>query len=499
MGGDEAADIFLQIRSLVSDQLQVISYKWLSRNFSISSNNAKRLLREFVEKNGNDLQVIYTVSGWLKGDVQTYCVKLASAPKIDETRKEFEGICSVEVYSIQACIPKETAVIWNSEFLQAEELFNQPPTQDNCLRDNRFCGVSNSHVKRATDGKHESSIPPKPNNGPGAFQKDLQSFKPPKQEPVGPTSSSNLEANDKKSEKATKPSPVIREPSKLKSQNGKSSSGNSGSLVNMWGRASTKPKPVKGTEEDVPSIAATADEQIFANEAADEIGSDDDISDINYKRDSNNRKRRVVFDFSDDENEDEEEERVVSLSSPPETLDKKEKVSEVKDEKKKEKVSEVKEEKNREDQKGEVGTSKISNVGITLKLKSDVTVGGKGKEIDSKNDGAKSSPKRRKVLKTRIDERGREVSEFVWEGEPDSSDKPNQENAAKDTNNRPMVNKAPVLGSGDDQINAGNTKTSSGAAASSSMTNKPGGNKKPAKTGIKNPKQGTIHSFFKKV
>ncbi|KAJ3702230.1 hypothetical protein LUZ61_005935 [Rhynchospora tenuis] len=492
MGGGEAVDIFLQIRSLVSDQLQVISYKWLSRNFSISSNNAKRLLREFVEKNGNDLQVIYTVSGWLKGDAQTYCVKLASAPKIDETRKEFEGICSVEVYSIQACIPKETAVIWNSEFLQAEELFNQPPTQDNCLRDNRFCGVSNSHVKRTTDGKHVSSIPPKPINGPGAFQKDLQSLKPPKQEPVGPTSSSNLEANDKKYDKATKPSPIIREPSKLKSQNGKSSSGNSGSLVNMWGRASTKPKPVKETE-DVPSIAATADEQIFANEATDMIGSDDDISDINYKRDSKNRKRRVIFDFSDDENEDEEEERVVSLSSPPETLDKKEKVSEVKEEKKKEKVSEVK------DHKREVGTSKISNAGITLKPKSDVTVGGKGKEIDTNNDGAKGSPKRRKVLKTRIDERGREVSEFVWEGEPDSSDKPNQENAAKDTNNRLMVNKAPVLGSGDDQINAGNTKKPSGAAASSSMTNKPGGNKKPAKTVTKNPKQGTIHSFFKKV
>lgn len=28
------------------------------------------------------------------------------------------------------------------------------------------------------------------------------------------------------------------------------------------------------------------------------------------------------------------------------------------------------------------------------------------------------------------------VSEFVWEGEPAPSDKPNQENAAKDTNSR---------------------------------------------------------------
>lgn len=121
----------------------------------------------------------------------------------------------------------------------------------------RFCGVSNSNVTRKTDGKHVSLVPPKPIDGTGAFQKDLHSLKPLKQEPAGPTSSSNLEASENKSEKekATKPSPIIREPSKLKGQNGKSSSGNSGSLANMWGRASTKPKPVTETAEDVPSIA----------------------------------------------------------------------------------------------------------------------------------------------------------------------------------------------------------------------------------------------------
>lgn len=102
-----------------------------------------------------------------------------------------------------------------------------------------------------------SLVPPKTINGTGAFQKDLQSLKPPKQEPVGPISSSNLEASENKSvkEKAAKPSPIISEPSKVKGQNGKSSSGNSGSLANMWGRASTKPKPVVETAEDVPSIA----------------------------------------------------------------------------------------------------------------------------------------------------------------------------------------------------------------------------------------------------
>lgn len=128
---------------------------------------------------------------------------------------------------------------------------------------------------------------------------------------------------------------------------------------------------------------------------ADAIGSDDDFADINYKRNSNG-KRRVVFDFSDDENEDEDEEKVMSLSSPPEPQGKTEK------------TLVVKEEENLEDKQVEVGNSKNSNAGITLRAKSDAAVGGKGEGIDNNGAGVPGSPKRRKVLKTRIDERGRE-------------------------------------------------------------------------------------------
>ena len=59
-----------------------------------------------------------------------------------EARQAFKDSCSVQVYSIQACIPKDTAVLWNPEFVQAEELFNQPFYEDNCLRDNRYCSLS---------------------------------------------------------------------------------------------------------------------------------------------------------------------------------------------------------------------------------------------------------------------------------------------------------------------------------------------------------------------
>jgi DNA polymerase delta subunit 3 len=39
---------------------------------------------------------------------------------------------------VQACIIKDPAALWNAEFVQAEELFKQHFTVDNCLRDNRL-------------------------------------------------------------------------------------------------------------------------------------------------------------------------------------------------------------------------------------------------------------------------------------------------------------------------------------------------------------------------
>jgi len=42
-----------------------------------------RLLQEFVNKHGTGLQVIYSVSGWLKNNPQSYCVKLISGPKLE--------------------------------------------------------------------------------------------------------------------------------------------------------------------------------------------------------------------------------------------------------------------------------------------------------------------------------------------------------------------------------------------------------------------------------
>jgi DNA polymerase delta subunit 3 len=41
-----------------------------------------RLLQEFVEKHRSGLEVVYTLSGWLKGDPPNYHIRLVSSPKL---------------------------------------------------------------------------------------------------------------------------------------------------------------------------------------------------------------------------------------------------------------------------------------------------------------------------------------------------------------------------------------------------------------------------------
>lgn len=508
-------DLLPQIHALFSDQLRVISYKWLSRNFSVSSNDAKRLLQEFVNKHGADHQVIYSVSGWLKNSPENYCVKLTSGPKLEEARRTFKDSCSVQVYSIQACIPKDTAVLWNPEFVQAEELFNQPSDEENCLRDNRFCGVVNSFVKRTTNGKHVSSVPPKAMNSVVAPALSKPSSAPKEQssivrqehlpEPSNPVKGTSIkvEKDNASALDKTVNAPAVKEPSvaangnKTKAQNGKTVPSNGGSLATMWGRASAKPKaPAVTKATELPSVAVTADAQICAKEEADADSSDDEKS-AHYKRASggaSNRKRRAIFDCSDDDDDD----FVAPIASPkPPKQSARHPVTEAaKDKKLEQKKAEIKQE-TVSDVKGSTketdseftseckneSDNGINHSGITLKEKCNDPPTDDSKK-DHAAEAASTSPKRRKVLKTRIDERGREVTEVVWEGEASPSDKVEKNATNTDAANRPTLPSKPQPAANTDRNNNASSKTA--------------GSKKPAKAAA--PKQGkNIMSFFKKI
>ncbi|KFK42248.1 hypothetical protein AALP_AA2G230500 [Arabis alpina] len=495
----ETLNLLDEIESLVSDQLQVVSYKWLSRNFSISSETAKRLLKDFVEKHGKDLEVVYTVSGWLKNSPSNYLTRLISSSELPEVEKEFDGTCSVHIYSVQSSIPKDPVAIWNYEFVQAEELFKQPSDTDNCLRANRFCGISNSFVKRNIEGatanvtslQTESAKTTVPSNQGKQFQQPIPKFGHQAKSETNTAPAQNQPVKSSSDKEKSLPVPA----NKKNGQGEKSVTGTGGSLKNMWGRV-----PVKTEDHSAPIEIKShdnSDAQKPSHEADNKGGSDDETRDVNIRR-ASNRKRKVVFDFSDEECED-----VISLASPespkitslPDTEQTKDSGP-----KKPDASREIKTEKpevSKED-KQQIASADTSGVRKDEKFMASsmekIQDNGSKAEVnpsEARIPEAPSSPKRKKVLKSRIDERGREVTEVVWE-ETETNAKKKEEKTDTSTNlndgkssnpiNRAFAQKkSPAIG------NAAASKPAVGKAGS-----KKGGN-------VKDPKQGNIMSFFKKA
>lgn len=492
----ETLGILDEIQALVSDELQVVSYKWLSRNYLVPANTAKRLLQEFVEKNGSQLEVIYSLSGWLKNNPEAYHIKLVLASKLSEAKEEFSEGCSVQVYSVQAGVPKDPAVLWNAEFIQSEHLFNEPPDVVNCLRDNRFCGISNSFVKRNIEGKHATTA--------GPPLKSVGLHGPSKTNSCNQTSNISTRQEKKVDQSDHKPvahkEQILQVPTnKKKVQNDKNSSGTTSSLASMWGRASAKPKPDSASLKTDNAAPISNDAQVRANELVEDESSDDDNKEMNFKRASNgegnNRKRRVVFDYSDEDDEDTD---VVNLGSPDPP---KKQVSV--DSKKNSKSSNL-ENRNldfddeQKEEKLEVKKEKVSGTDTKSVSKEENHPPLKKNKCPYKDDvnqkektsnAAQNVLKKRKVLKTRIDERGREVTEVVWEDDEKETktddntrkDKGDTNTAANNVVNRPAAaasKKSPAVGNPPSHATGGKT-----------------GNKK---TAAKDPKQGNIMSFFKK-
>ncbi|KAE8695902.1 Asparagine-linked glycosylation 3 [Hibiscus syriacus] len=72
--------------------------------------------REFVEKHGSGLEVVYSLSGWLKNSPSNYHIQLVTGPKLPEAKQEYDCNCTVHVYSVQACIPKDPAAQKSNRF-----------------------------------------------------------------------------------------------------------------------------------------------------------------------------------------------------------------------------------------------------------------------------------------------------------------------------------------------------------------------------------------------
>eukprot|EP00249_Psilotum_nudum_P024979 c29338_g2_i2 orf=344-2116(-) len=583
---DQGSILIDQILTLVVDDLQVVSYKWLSRKFLIPSNAAKRLLQEFVNQHGDSVEVVYAISGWTKSEPRCYSIQLVPRAKLQQAQELVVDDVNIHIYSVQPCLPKDPAELWSAEYVQSEELFNEPPDVNNCLRDNRFSAVlclsatrnlkgkvpsvarpsspkaSSSHISATANPPvaHESgqSVPHTSpadstllNLKPGVNAKEVDAVK--------FTHSLGLEVEADGSD--ANPGkvvpgfgPVLKGTNAVHSKKkltGDSGQGGVGSLTSLWNRASSKPKQMPGPsppgaqlasaiKQPLASAPGDAEACLRVVEAACDVSSgddDDDAADFACVRrgrlvNGNGRKRRVVLEdeISDEENEEVfDSQKVVRLASPELPKQRINSTAELhgKDQLGGRFLDGTKKGEGKKDTRTDSGIKDvISPVFPSSNKHNDGEAHGKANGLGLSDDEAKldgvphtnligigglvqevgkamhkpeilsstdvgtlpkSAPKKRKVLKTHIDDHGREVTEVVWEME------------AEDVNHKI---ESPVKPASAPVQNAESKpphsrQAASGIVKSLNPANK-GSGKSSAKTAGKDSQQGKILSFFKK-
>jgi len=94
-----ANSLLQDLHSLVTEELKVVSYKWLARQYAIPSNYAKQVLFQFAEQNASKVKTVYLVSGVLKSDSNgAHVVRLVDAKDLAACTSDFATRTSIHVH-----------------------------------------------------------------------------------------------------------------------------------------------------------------------------------------------------------------------------------------------------------------------------------------------------------------------------------------------------------------------------------------------------------------
>lgn len=94
----DAESLLSDLKAIVHDELKIVSYKWLARQYSVPSNFAKQILFKFVETEGANVKAVYLVSGFLKEDNTQHVVRLVDAADLASCCSKLETQTSIHVY-----------------------------------------------------------------------------------------------------------------------------------------------------------------------------------------------------------------------------------------------------------------------------------------------------------------------------------------------------------------------------------------------------------------
>jgi hypothetical protein len=111
----DADSLLSDLKAIVHDELKIVSYKWLARQYSIPSNFAKQILFKFAEGEGAKVKAVYLVSGYLKEDSTQHVVRLVDASDLAGCCSKLETQTSIHVYrwvlgkSVESSVPSSSS------------------------------------------------------------------------------------------------------------------------------------------------------------------------------------------------------------------------------------------------------------------------------------------------------------------------------------------------------------------------------------------------------
>mmetsp|Transcript_15289 Transcript_15289/g.38797 ORF Transcript_15289/g.38797 Transcript_15289/m.38797 type:complete len:439 (+) Transcript_15289:16-1332(+) len=153
--GFEREKALSRIESAVFEEHEIVSFRWVAREFDVSARKARALLEALLSSSNasakGGLEVVYLVAGVTKE--QQHVVQLMTAEKLAREAAALEKVTAKQIYSVQQGELKDPSALWSAEYTQMESLFSEPADASNCLRDNRMSSITCKSVERLKDGE----------------------------------------------------------------------------------------------------------------------------------------------------------------------------------------------------------------------------------------------------------------------------------------------------------------------------------------------------------
>ena len=98
-----------ELRSWVFDEHKPVTYRWLSNELSITSNDAKQLLYQFVNQqetkaapDATPVAVTYVLAGAPKDALAQHRVQIVRGEHLEKAKASLASVTSLHVFSVQA-------------------------------------------------------------------------------------------------------------------------------------------------------------------------------------------------------------------------------------------------------------------------------------------------------------------------------------------------------------------------------------------------------------